>query len=97
LRSIGLNPSPHDPCFYTGFLQDPRDPSALASASFVPLFLGLHVDGFFYFSEDPVVETLFKCLLMEQVKVDLMGLMEWFWGIHFSWCFSKSDLVIHMN
>jgi hypothetical protein len=23
LRSIGLNPSPHDPCFYTGFLQDP--------------------------------------------------------------------------
>jgi hypothetical protein len=27
----------------------------------------------------------------------LHGLMEWFLGIHFSWCFTKSDVVVHMN
>ena len=37
LRSIGLVPNAHDPCFYTGFVRDPRDPSSLAST--VPLSL----------------------------------------------------------
>jgi hypothetical protein len=93
LRSIGLIPSPHDPCFYTGF--NPHDP--LASASLVPLSLGLYVDNFVYFSEDPAIETLFERLLTEWVKVDFIGLMEWFWGIHFSWRITKSEVVVHMN
>jgi hypothetical protein len=79
LRSIGLRPNAHDPCLYTGFVQDPWDPSASHSA--VPLSLGLYVDDFVYFSEDPDVEALFKCLLREQVKVDFMGFIEWFLGI----------------
>ena len=41
--------------------------------------LGLYVDDFVYFSEDPGVDNLFECLLTGQVKVDFMGLMEWFW------------------
>jgi hypothetical protein len=34
LRSIGLVPNAHNPCFYTGFVRDPRNP--LSSASTVP-------------------------------------------------------------
>jgi hypothetical protein len=88
LRSIGLTPNAHDPCLYTRFVQDPQDPSASHSA--VPLSLGLHVDNFVYFSEDPNVEALFERLLQERVKVNFMGLVEWFLGIHFSWHFTSS-------
>jgi len=31
------------------------------------------------------------------VKVDFMGLTEWFLGIHFLWHFTKSEVVVHMN
>jgi hypothetical protein len=95
LPSIGLMPNAHDPCLYTGFVQDPRDPSASHLA--VPLSLGLYVDGFVYFLEDPDVEALFEHLLPEQVKVDLMGLVEWFLGIHFSWRFMSSQVDVHLN
>ncbi len=69
----------------------------MASASLVPLSLGLYVNDFVDFSEDPAIETLFKCLLTEWVRVDFMGLTEWFWGIHFSWHITKSKVVVHMN
>ncbi len=69
----------------------------MALASLIPLYLGLYVDNFVYFSEDPVIENLFERLLTERVKVDFMGLMEWFLGIHFSWCITKSEVVVHMN
>ena len=81
LRSIGLTPSSHDPCLYTGFVRDPKDPSSTQSSK--PLALGIYVDDFVYFSEDPAVEALFERLLREQVKVDFMGLVEWFLGVHF--------------
>jgi hypothetical protein len=95
LCSIGLTPSSHDPCLYTGFIQDPKDTSGLRSPK--PLSLGIYVDDFIYFAEDPAVEALFECLLWEWVKVDLMGLVEWFLGIHFSWRITKSAVDIHMN
>ncbi len=43
------------------------------------------MDDFVYFSEDPAAEALFERILREQVKVDFMGLVEWFLGVHFSW------------
>jgi hypothetical protein len=56
-----------------------RNPcNSSASPSPVLLSLGLYVDDFVYFSEDPSVEALFKLLLQERVKVDFMGLVEWF-------------------
>jgi len=51
LRSIGLIPNAHDPCFYTGFIHDPHNPSTPPSSA--PLSIGLYVDDFVYFSEDP--------------------------------------------
>jgi hypothetical protein len=60
--------------------------------------MGLYVDNFVYFLEDPVVKTLFKHLLQEPIKVDFMDLVEWFFlGIHFSWRITKSAVAVHMN
>ncbi len=59
--------------------------------------IGLYVNDFVYFSEDLEVESLFECLLKEQVKVDFMGLVEWFLGVHFSWCFTPSKVDVHLN
>ncbi len=95
LRSIGLVPNAHDPCFYTGLVQNPLDPSA--SQSSVPLSIGLYIDNFVYFSEDPAVEALFKCLLQERVKVNFMGLVEWFLGIHFLWRITPLRVDVHLN
>jgi hypothetical protein len=95
LRSIGLVPNAHAPCFYTGFVRDPHNPSATQSS--VPLSIGLYVDNFVYFPKDPEVKTLFECLLQDPVKVEFMGLVEWFLGIHFSWRFAPSKVDVHLN
>jgi hypothetical protein len=62
-----------------------------------PLLLGLYVDDFVYFSEDPAVEVLFSRLLSERCKVDFMGIVEWFLGIYFSWCIMPSTVAVHLN
>ncbi len=93
--SIGLTPSLEDPCLYSGFVTDPKDPSN--SPSQHPLTLGLYVDDFVYFSEDPAVESLFCRLLGERCKVDFMGIVEWFLGVHFSWRITPSSVAVHLN
>jgi hypothetical protein len=95
LCSTGLIPSLHDPCLYTGFIHDPKDPSGSLSSK--PLSMGIYVDDFVYFLEDPGVESLFERLLWERVKVYFMGLVKWFLGIHFSWWIKKSAVDVHMN
>ena len=92
---IGLTPNSHDPCLHSGFVRDPKDRSSSHSSK--PLALGIYVDDFVYFSEDPAVKALFERLLREQVKVDFMGLVEWFLGVHFSWRITKSSVDVHMN
>jgi hypothetical protein len=69
LRLIGLTPNPIDPCFYMGFVHYPNN--VLTGPLTVPLSLGLYVDDFVYFLEDPDVECLFECLLQEHVKLTL--------------------------
>ncbi len=95
LHSIGLAPSLEDPCLYSGFIQDPNNQSGKQSAS--PLLLGLYVDDFVYFLEDPAIKVLFSHLLSEQCKVDFMGIIEWFLGIHFSWRIMPSTVAVHLN
>ncbi len=96
LRSIGLLPSPHDPCIYIGIIRDPHHPSSPGTST-SPLSLGLYVDDFVYFSKDHAVEQLFKCLLHQQIKVEFVGLTEWFWGIHYSWRVTDSEVAVHLN
>jgi hypothetical protein len=95
LRSIRLTPSLEDPCPYLGFVHDPSDPSGPTLTS--PLTLGLYVDDFVYFSEDPAVESLFCRLLAKRCKVNFMGIVEWFLGIHFSWHLTSSSVAVHLK
>jgi hypothetical protein len=95
LRSLGLTPSREDPCLYTGIVRDPYNPDAPVST--VPLSLGIYVDDFVYFSADPAAEDLFCRLLAERCKVDFMGIVEWFLGVHFSWRITPSSVAVHMN
>jgi hypothetical protein len=67
LHSIGLVPSPHDPCFYTSFIKDPQYLSNTCNST-SPLSLGLYVNNFAYFSKDPKVEQLFKHLLHQWIN-----------------------------
>ncbi len=92
---IGLTPTLKDPCLFTGFVHDPHQPDAPSLVH--PLLLGLYVDDFIYFSEDPAVEALFCHLLGEHCKVDFIGIVEWFLGVHFSWRISSSNVSVHMN
>ncbi len=92
---IGLKPSLEDPCLFSGFIWDYSNPSLASSIS--PLTLGLYVNDFLYFSEDPSVEALFCRPLAEQCKVDFMGVVEWFLGIHFAWRITSDSVLVHLN
>jgi hypothetical protein len=63
----------------------------------VPLSLGLYVNNFVYFSEDPTVEALFCHLLTERGNVDFRGIVEWFLGVHFVWRVTSSLVAVHLN
>jgi hypothetical protein len=95
LLSIGPCPSPDDPCFYSGFIQDPSNPSCLPSQH--PLCLGLYVDDFVYFSKDPEVKSLFCCLLAKRCKVDFIGKVSWFLDVHFLWYIAPSSVTVHLS
>jgi hypothetical protein len=43
------------------------------------------------------VERLFCRLLSERCKVDFMGIVEWFLGVHFSWRIDLSSVAVHLN
>ena len=74
---------------------DPSDPSKRASEH--PLMLGLYVDDFVYFLEDPTIESLFCRLLSKRCKIDFMGIVEWFLGVHFSWRITPTSVAVHLN
>ena len=95
LCSIGLTPSLKDPCLYTGYIRDPANPSA--GVLLAPLSIGLYIDNFVYFSEDPAVKALFCQLLSEHCNIDFMGIVEWFLGVHFSWRVTSYSVLVHMN
>jgi hypothetical protein len=92
LLSIGLHPSPEEPCLYSGFIQDSSNPSRLLSQH--PLCLGLYVGNFVYFSKDPKVKSLFCPLLAERCKVDFIEIVNWFLGVHFSWRIMPSSVSV---
>jgi hypothetical protein len=74
---------------------DPSNPTAEPSSA--PLTLGIYVNNFIYFSEDPQVECRFEQLLAYLVKVKFMGTVDWFLGTHFQWLSSDDNVSIHMS
>jgi hypothetical protein len=92
---IGLQQNAYNPCLFSGNIVDPLDPSDSPLSS--PLTLGLYVDDFVYFSEDPAVEAKFERLLNERAMVDLMGMVEWFLGTHFQWMATPKPVQVHLS
>ena len=100
-------PSLHDPCIYQGVLSSPiaRDPTSVtqfpgdeASPTDKPLNLGLYVDDFVYFSEDPEIERCFERMLAAKLKVEFMGTVNWFLGTHFEWSSHQDgSLSVHLS
>jgi hypothetical protein len=75
-HKLALQQNAYGPCLFSGNILDPSDP--LDSPLTSPLTLGIYVDDFFYFSEDPEVKAKFVHLLKEEFTVDFMGTVEWF-------------------
>lgn len=80
---MGLKSNPYDPCVYSGCIHDPDDPAKPGST--VLLTLGLYVDKFVYFSCNDKIEAKFQHILSWLIKVEFMGVVEWFLCTHFSW------------
>ncbi len=68
LQSIRLKPNASDPCMFTGSICNPNNTAEDIPAA--PLTIGLYVDDFVYFSEDPEVEQWFEQLLSSLVAVN---------------------------
>ena len=95
LTSLGLQQNAYDPCLFSGLVIDPSDPTDSPTSS--PLTLGLYVDDFVYFSNDPEVEAKFERLLKQFSTVDFMGTVEWFLGTHFQWLVSPDVVKVHLS
>ena len=80
---------------FTGHIVDPPNPAAVLPSA--PLPLGLYINNFVYFLEDPGVERQFKQLLAELVTVEFMGRVDWFLGTHFHWSCSDIEVSIHLS
>ena len=95
LTEMDLLPSVHDPCLFQGVPSSPEDP---ATGGDKPLHLGIYVDDFVYFSEDPEVEHRFERLLRSKLKIDFMGTVNWFLGTHFEWSSHQDGaLSVHLS
>ncbi len=84
-----------NPCMFTGRIIDPSNPAA--DIPTVPLTIGLYVDDFIYFTEDPAVERRFKQLLSGLVTVNFMGTVDWFLGTHFQWSSYNNEVSVHLS
>ena len=96
LLDIGLCPSPHDPCLYTGQVKDPSGRASTSSAA--PVEVGIYVDDFVFYSTDPAQELLFQRELSKRCKVDFMGDADFFLGTAFTYLrHDDGNLSVHLS
>ena len=92
----GLARSPHH--WYTkikdhlekdlGFESIDQDKCVFKCKPFIdkpPIYLGLYVDDFVYYSNSDEVEQWFEKNLQSHIKVDFMGDVQWFLGQRYEW------------
>ena len=87
LSSINLRPCQNAPCIFHGEIL-PDKP---------PLYVGVYVDDFVYFSTCPEVEKDFESRLSSLTDVDFMGDVSHFLGIKFSWHRTSTNLCAHLS
>ena len=84
LTSIGLTRSPNSPCVYAGTIIKGQP----------PLYVGLYVDDFIFFSKSPMVEEKFQTEFAKQVtKVTFSPQVDYFLGIKFDCSRQSQDQV----
>jgi hypothetical protein len=83
LIKVGLSPCKHDLCVFTGSLMDGEP----------PLYLGVYVDNFTYFSDSDDVERAFEQSLSLELQVDFMGDVAWFLGKYYDWQRTEDDHI----
>ena len=80
LVKIGLKPLPNSPCIFTGILIEGEP----------PIYLGLFVDDFIYYSKCKEVEILFEEKFGACFDVDFQGDVTHFLGLNFT-CTRETD------
>eukprot|EP00804_Cyclotella_cryptica_P022088 CCRYP_011573-RA/>CCRYP_011573-RA protein AED:0.27 eAED:0.27 QI:0/-1/0/1/-1/1/1/0/654 len=99
LQDMGLQPSPHDPCLYTGILNEPNHtahrpasptsvsdlPSHVPTLPRHPVHVSLYVDDFVFYSVCDKEEQRFRRMLANKIKVDFMGDVDYFLDTAFTW------------
>ena len=88
LQSVGLQQHPTSPCIFSGVLIKGQP----------PLYLGLYVDDFLYFSESEEVEKVFEERFGNEIDTDFNGQIGYFLGINFD-CTRHEDnhVTIHLS
>ena len=88
LLNIGLKQCPNAPCIFFGKIL-PNQP---------PLYLGLYVDDFIYFSQSPQVEQHFETEFATHVPVTFEPEIDFFLGIRFD-CTrdNRNNVSIHLT
>ena len=87
LKEAGLEPCPNAPCLFKGCII-PGKP---------PLYLGLYVDDFIFFSQDKTVEKEFEKRIKANTNVDFMGNVTHFLGMRFQWRKDDTHLKVHLS
>jgi len=87
LTQIGLKQCPNAPCLFKGTLIKGK----------APIYLGLYVDDFVYFSTDKEVESKFEKELGSLTNVDFMGQVSHFLGIKYQWRQTPTSTKAHMS
>eukprot|EP00957_Ditylum_brightwellii_P085846 6530361-Ditylum_brightwellii.AAC.2 len=83
-KAIGLQSCPNAPCLFHGTMI-PDQP---------PVYVGLYVDDFVYFSASDEIKHEFEHKLVKHgVSVDFMQTVNWFLGIQFCWSKTPSGGV----
>ena len=86
-KSIGLKNSPNSPCVFQGTLI-PNEP---------PLYVGLYVDDFAFFSCSDAVKQKFRTLLNAEYTESYDESLEWFLGMKFDWHETPDALKCHVH
>ena len=87
LQEIGLKKCPHDPCVFVG-----KSPTGGT------IYFGTYVDDCAYFGTDDETEQWFKQELDSRLKIDFMGPLSYYIGVHYAWGrTSDGRLTVHLS
>ena len=88
LKELGLTQSKHSPCIFVGTIL-PNHP---------PVYLGLYVDDFIFFSQSPKAEEKFMTEFSKKINCTFSNEIDYFLGIKFQCSKTKSnEVTIQLN